>query len=177
MHQKRRFRTRFRKTVLTNAVLSQIDAKRILHQKRRFGTRFRETEITNTVLQRNDAKRTFHKKRRFGTRFREAMITNPVLSQINIRSEFSIKIRARPLVKIDHVIFIYVTVLAIIHENRTLLKMASRFAQVGEEEISQIINDSIPTNTKRQTAWSVSIFKGKSEIKQLKFRNFECAFL
>ena len=103
---------------------------------------------------------------------------------LNIRSEFSIKIRARPLVKIDHVIFIYVTaphseraVLAITHENRALLKMASRFAQVGEEEISQIISDSIPTNTKRQTAWSVSIFKGKSEIKQLKFRNFECAFL
>ena len=67
---------------------------------------------------------------------------------INIRSEFSIKIRARPLVKIDHVIFIYVTtphsesaVLAITHENRALLQMASRFAQVGEEEISQIISD------------------------------------
>ena len=76
-----------------------------------------------------------------------------------LRSEFSIKIRARPLVKIDHVIFIYVTaphsesaVLAITHENRALLKMASWFAQVGEEEIPQIISDSIPTNTTRQTA-------------------------
>ena len=65
-----------------------------------------------------------------------------------IRSEFSIKIRGRPLVKIDHVIFVYVTtphsesaVLAITHENRALLQMASRFAQVGEEEISQIISD------------------------------------
>ena len=82
----------------------------------------------------------------------------------------------RPLVKIDHVIFIYVTtphsesaVLAITHENRALLKMASRFAQVGEEEIPQIISDWIPTNTKRQTSWSVSIFKGKSQTKQLKF--------
>ena len=43
-------------------------------------------------------------------------------------SEFSIKICARPLVKIDHVIFIHVTtphsasaVLAITHENRALL--------------------------------------------------------
>ena len=106
----------------------------------------------------------------------EATALYCVLSFFNIRSEFSIKIRARPLVKIDHVIFIYVTaphseraVLAITHENRALLKMASRFAQVGEEEISQIISDSIPTNTERQTACSVSIFKGKSEIKQLKF--------
>ena len=54
---------------------------------------------------------------------------------VNIRSEFSIEICARPLVKIDHVIFIYVTtphsesaVLAITDENRALLKMASRFA-------------------------------------------------
>ena len=46
-------------------------------------------------------------------------------SLCNIRSEFSIKICARALVKIDHVIFIYVTtphsesaVLAITHENR-----------------------------------------------------------
>ena len=88
---------------------------------------------------------------------------------------FSIKIFARPLVKIDHVIFIYVTtphsesaVLAITHE-RALLQMASRFAQVGEEEIPHIISDSIPTSTKRQTAWSDSIFKGKSATKQLKF--------
>ena len=75
-------------------------------------------------------------------------------------------------------IFIYVTtphsesaVLAITHENRAFWQMASRFAQVAEEEISQIISDLIPTNTKRQTAaaWSVSIFKGKSETKQLKF--------
>ena len=96
------------------------------------------------------------------------------IRKFNIRSEFSINIRARPLVKIDHVIFIYVTtshsesaVLAVTHENRTLLQTASRFAQVGEEEIPQIISDSIPTNTKRQTAWSVSIFKGKSETKRI----------
>ena len=81
-----------------------------------------------------------------------------------------------PLVKINHVIFIYITaphsesaVLAITHENRALLKMASRLVQVGGEEIPQIISDSIPTNAKRQKAWSVSIFKGKSETKQLEF--------
>ena len=96
------------------------------------------------------------------------------MSCLNIRSEFSIKIRARPLVKIDHVFFIYVTtphsesaVLAITHEKCALLQMTSTFAQVGEEEIPQIISDSIPTNTKRQTAWSVSIFKGKSETKPI----------
>ena len=50
------------------------------------------------------------------------------LLEFNVRSEFSIKICARLLIKIDHVIFIYVTtphsesaVLAIIHENRALL--------------------------------------------------------
>ena len=59
--------------------------------------------------------------------------------------------------------------LAITHENRALLKMDSRFAQVGEEEIPQIISDSILMNTKRQKAWSVSILKGKSQTKQLKF--------
>ena len=78
------------------------------------------------------------------------------------------------MVKIDHVIFIYVTtphsesaVLAITHENRGLWQMASRFAQVGEVEIPQIIRDSIPTNTKKRTAWSVSMFKGKSETKRI----------
>ena len=52
------------------------------------------------------------------------------------------------MVKIDHMIVIYVTtphsesaVVAITHENRALLKMASRFAQVEEEEIPQIISN------------------------------------
>ena len=53
------------------------------------------------------------------------------LSSFNIRSEFSIKICARPLVKIDHVTTPHSesAVLAITHENRALLKMAARFAQ------------------------------------------------
>ena len=66
----------------------------------------------------------------------------------NIRSEFSIKIRALLLVNIDQMIFIYIktphsksAVLAITHENRALLQMASRIAQVGEKEIPQIISD------------------------------------
>ena len=36
---------------------------------------------------------------------------------------------------------------------------ADRFAEVVEEQIPQIINEAIPTNTKRQTNWSVAIFK------------------
>ena len=63
--KKRRFYTRVRETVITNAVLSRNDGKHILHQKRRFGTRFRETVITNRVLTQNDAKRTFHQKTSF----------------------------------------------------------------------------------------------------------------
>ena len=77
----------------------------------------------------------------------EVSIKNYGKMMINKRSEFSIKIHARPLVKIDNVIFIYVmaphsesAVLAITHENRALLQMASRFAQIGEEEIPQIIS-------------------------------------
>ena len=50
---------------MTNAVLSQNDAKRTFHQKRRFGSRFRQTVITNTVLSKNEAKRTFHQKTSF----------------------------------------------------------------------------------------------------------------
>ena len=72
--KKRRFYTRVRETVITNAVLSRNDGKHILHQKRRFGTRFRETVISNAVLSKNDAKavltqndakRTFHQKTSF----------------------------------------------------------------------------------------------------------------
>ena len=59
--------------------------------------------------------------------------------------------------------------LAITHGNHALLQMAWGFAQVGDEEINQIISDSIPTNTKRQTAWSVDICKNKTETKRLKF--------
>ena len=53
MDQKRRFGTRFRETVITNAVLTENDASRILQQKRRFGTTCRETVITNTILTEN----------------------------------------------------------------------------------------------------------------------------
>ena len=89
LHQKRRFGTRFRETVITNPVLTQNDAKRILHQKRRFGTRFRETVITNAVLSQTDAKRNLaQKKRCFGTRFRKTVITYPVLSQIDAKLTF-----------------------------------------------------------------------------------------
>ena len=55
-HQKRRFATRFRETVITGRVLQKNDSKRILSQIRRFGTRFRETVITNPILRQNDGK-------------------------------------------------------------------------------------------------------------------------
>ena len=78
MLQKRRFGTRFRETVTTNAVLTQNDGKRILDQKRRYDTRFREAVKTNVVLTQNDCKTHFAPKRRFGTRFRETVITDTV---------------------------------------------------------------------------------------------------
>ena len=44
-----------------------------------------------------------------------------------------------------------------------VLKMAagSRFAEVDQEEINQIIDDAIPKNTKRQTNWSIAVFRGE----------------
>ncbi|KAL9987685.1 hypothetical protein ACROYT_G002032 [Oculina patagonica] len=41
------------------------------------------------------------------------------------------------------------------------MSSASRLAEVEEKDIPQIINDSIPKNTKKKTTWSVSIFKGQ----------------
>ena len=38
---------------------------------------------------------------------------------------------------------------------------SSRFSEVEEEKISEIIDAAIPENTKRQTTWSVSIFNGE----------------
>ncbi|KAL9964811.1 hypothetical protein ACROYT_G028499 [Oculina patagonica] len=39
------------------------------------------------------------------------------------------------------------------------MSSASRLAKVEEKDIPQIINDSIPKNTKKKTTWSVFIFK------------------
>jgi len=38
---------------------------------------------------------------------------------------------------------------------------SSRFSEVEEEKISEIIDAAIPENIKRQTTWSVSIFNGE----------------
>lgn len=82
------------------------------------------------------------------------------------------------MVKIEHVILLYLTsaysdsaLLTITHKNRALLTMASadRFAEIVEEQIPQIINEAIPINTKRQTNWSVAIFKGKLKLNDLIF--------
>ena len=53
--------------------------------------------------------------------------------------------------------------LTITHKKCTLSKLAagSRFARVDEEEINQIIEDAIPKSTKRQTRWSIAIFRGQ----------------
>ena len=60
--KKRRFGTRYRETVITNAVLTQNDSKRNLMQKRRFATRVRETVITDIILTQNDSKTHFEPK-------------------------------------------------------------------------------------------------------------------
>ena len=47
---------------------------------------------------------------------------------------------------------------------------SSRFSEVEEKKITEIIDAAIPENTKRQTTWSVSIFNGelsKTEFLQL----------
>ena len=44
---------------------------------------------------------------------------------------------------------------------------SSRFSEVEEEKITEIIDAAIPENTKRQTTWSVSIFNG--ELSETKF--------
>ena len=52
--------------------------KAFCHQKRRFGTRFRETVITNPILTKHITKRILSPKGRFGTRFRETVKSKPV---------------------------------------------------------------------------------------------------
>ena len=44
---------------------------------------------------------------------------------------------------------------------------SSRFSEVEEEKITEIIDVAIPENTKRQITWSVSIFNG--ELSKTKF--------
>ena len=44
---------------------------------------------------------------------------------------------------------------------------SSRFSEVEEEKITEIIDVAIPENTKRQTTWGVSIFNG--ELSKIKF--------
>ena len=39
-------------------------------------------------------------------------------------------------------------------------KMASRFASVSSEEITQINDEAVPENTKRATKFGLAVFKG-----------------
>ena len=50
---------------------------------------------------------------------------------------------------------------------KSFFKMAARFAQVTEEEIDKIKEDSIPTKTKQATKYGVKIFQGKIFYLQL----------
>ena len=91
-----------------------------------------------------------------------------ILNTVNIQSSFTVQNPRAQLVKIEHVILLYLTsansdsaLLTITHKNRALLTMASaeRFIEIVEEQIPQIINEAILRNTKTQTNWSVAIFK------------------
>ena len=55
----------------------------------------------------------------------------------------------------------------------------SRFARVNGDEINQIIDETIPRSTKKQTNWSIVKFRGK-ETKQklvLELRFFVCELI
>lgn len=100
-----------------------------------------------------------------------------------LQSLFTVQNPCTQLVKIDHMMLLYLTsansnsaLLTIMHKNRAVLTMASadRFAEIVKEQISQIINEAIPMRTKRQTNWSNAIFKGKLKLNSL---IFVCIFL
>jgi hypothetical protein len=40
------------------------------------------------------------------------------------------------------------------------LNMADKYDELTEDQISKILDDSTPVNTKRATQWSVCVFKG-----------------
>ena len=50
---------------------------------------------------------------------------------------------------------------------------SSRFSEVEEEKITEIIDDAIPENTNRQTTLSVSIFNGELSKTEF-FASFLC---
>lgn len=51
------------------------------------------------------------------------------------------------------------------------------YDSIDDEEISTIIDESIPKNTKKQTSWSVGIFKGKVFIQKVSFETTSCSFV
>ena len=64
----------------------------------------------------------------------------------------SLKARSDWLVKLRISFAIYV--------RATREKMASRFASVTSEEITQINNEAVPENTKKATKFGLPVFKG-----------------
>ena len=97
----------------------------------------------------------------------------------NIQSSFTVQNPRAQLVKTEHVILLYLTsansdsaLLTITHKKRALLTMASadRLAEIVEEQISQIINEAIPINTKRQTVSSPKFVDfGKARFENCNF--------
>ena len=41
------------------------------------------------------------------------------------------------------------------------LSMATRFAEVSEEEVTILVNDGVPQKTKEATSYAVKVFEGK----------------
>ena len=82
---------------------------------------------------------------------------------ITMQSSFTVQNPRAQLVKIEHVILLYLTsansdsaLLTIMHKIRALLTIASanRFAEIVQDQIPQIINEAILISTKRQTTSS-----------------------
>ncbi len=102
---------------------------------------------------------------------------------INIQSSFTVQNPRAKLVKIDHVILLYLSfansdsaILTIMHRNRALLKMssASRFAEVEKNIFLKLSTIQYQTKLKRITFWSAFMFKG---ILQLNKYIFACDWL
>ena len=110
------------------------------------------------------------------------------LYSLNIQSSFTVQNPRAQLVKIEHVILLYLTspnsdsaLLTITHKNRALLTMASadRFTEIVEEQIPQIINEAIYPQIPRGKQTGALLFSNEAIPKFVDFGNarFENAIL
>ena len=44
------------------------------------------------------------------------------------------------------------------------LSMATRFAEVSEEEVTILVNEGVPQKTKEATSYAVKVFEGKKAL-------------